>query len=89
MATRRGWYRLPHSGQPYHGPIPPGATEIPAPSVEAGEELVDLGESFDPVRPDVPGLQLPAGSLEVGASPGGGGGVDEKSDDQVGHGPGA
>jgi hypothetical protein len=33
---RSGWYRLPRSGTPFHGPIPDGAEEIPDPTT--GEE---------------------------------------------------
>lgn len=31
MKRRVGWYRLPRSGAPFHGTIPNGAVEIPAP----------------------------------------------------------
>lgn len=28
MSVAVGWYRLPRSGQPFHGTIPPGATQL-------------------------------------------------------------
>lgn len=34
-----GWYKLPRSGQPYFGPVPPGAEVIDAPAPSSDLEV--------------------------------------------------
>ncbi len=36
------WYRLPKSGQPFHGPVPPGAEVIDAPTQPSPESDVEI-----------------------------------------------
>lgn len=33
--SRVGWYRLPNGGGYFHGPVPPGAVEVPSPHAAA------------------------------------------------------
>ena len=91
-APRVGWYRLPRSGVPYHGPIPDGAREIPVDVVRmlartptVGQEPVDAGESDGPVGPEVAGVDLPTDPGQPATGPIGTPADDDLDVDPVGH----
>ncbi len=59
--TRVGWYLL-KSGKPYHGTIPAGADEIPAPDVEPVDPDVAVARDLEAVVDGYPAdLPLVAG----------------------------
>lgn len=54
-AQRIGWYLLQGGKGPlFHGPIPEGAVEAPAPSAASSDEGIDAGDSIGEL--DTPAL---------------------------------